>query len=55
MFAPFIQRGADRSGLGLGLAIARESVEADFGTLSVQDMPGVGCVFTIALPLQPTS
>ncbi len=55
MFAPFIQRGADRSGLGLGLAIARESVEADFGTLSVQDMPGAGCVFTIALPLQPTT
>lgn len=55
MFAPFIQRGADRTGLGLGLAIARESVESDFGTLSVQDMPGVGCVFTIALPLQPAS
>jgi signal transduction histidine kinase len=54
MFTPFVQRGADRSGLGLGLAIARESVETDFGTLSVQDVPGVGCVFTIALPLQPT-
>ena len=51
MFTPFTQRSADRSGLGLGLAIARHSVEADFGTLSVRDVPGTGCVFTIALPL----
>ncbi len=51
MFTPFTQRNADRTGLGLGLAIARHSVEADFGTLSVRDVPGMGCVFTIALPL----
>ena len=51
MFTPFTQRNADRTGLGLGLAIARRSVEADFGTLSVRDVPGTGCVFTIALPL----
>jgi hypothetical protein len=51
MFTPFTQSSADRSGLGLGLAIARHSVEADFGTLSVRDVPGTGCVFTIALPL----
>jgi len=51
MFAPFTQRSDDKSGLGLGLAIARNSVEADFGTLSVRDVPGTGCVFTIALPL----
>ena len=51
MFTPFTQHSADRTGLGLGLAIARHSVEADFGTLSVRDVPGTGCVFTIALPL----
>jgi hypothetical protein len=51
MFLPFTQRGQDRSGLGLGLAIARSSVEADLGTLSVRDVPGTGCVFTITLPL----
>ena len=51
MFTPFTQRSADRTGLGLGLAIARHSVEADFGTLSVRNIPGTGCVFTIALPL----
>ncbi len=54
MFTPFTQRSADRTGLGLGLAIARHSVEADFGTLSVRDVPGTGCVFTIALPLHLT-
>ena len=50
MFLPFSQRGADKSGLGLGLSICRRSVEANDGTLSVRDVPGSGCVFTIDLP-----
>jgi signal transduction histidine kinase len=50
MFRPFTQGGADRSGLGLGLSIARRSVEADGGTLTVRDVPGHGCVMTIELP-----
>jgi signal transduction histidine kinase len=50
IFTPFNQRNENRTGLGLGLAIARHSVEADFGTLYVRDVPGTGCVFTIALP-----
>jgi signal transduction histidine kinase len=50
MFTPFTQRNEDRSGLGLGLSIARQSVEDDGGTLGVRDMPGSGCVFTISLP-----
>jgi len=50
MFTPFTQRSEDRSGLGLGLSIARQSIEADGGTLSVRDLPGTGCVFTISLP-----
>jgi signal transduction histidine kinase len=50
LFAPFVQTGSDRSGLGLGLAIARRSVEASGGRLSVRDVPGKGCVFTIDLP-----
>lgn len=49
MFKPFVQRGLDRTGLGLGLSIARRNVEADGGTLTVRDIPGTGCVFTIAL------
>jgi len=50
MFLPFTQCGEDRSGLGLGLAICRRSVEANHGILGVRDVPGVGCVFTIDLP-----
>jgi signal transduction histidine kinase len=47
---PFSQNGEDRSGLGLGLDICRRSVEANDGVLSVRDVPGRGCVFTINLP-----
>ena len=50
MFVPFTQAGADKCGLGLGLSIARRSVEANDGVLSVRDLPGLGCVFTIDLP-----
>lgn len=50
MFTPFTQRSEDKSGLGLGLSIARHTVEAQGGTLSVRDLPGIGCVFTIRLP-----
>ncbi len=50
MFLLFKQCGGDGSGLGLGLAICRRSVQANNGVLSVRDVPGVGCVFTIDLP-----
>jgi signal transduction histidine kinase len=50
IFTPFAQRGDDRTGLGLGLSISRQNIEADGGTLTVRDVPGTGCVFTISLP-----
>ncbi|MEO8154132.1 MAG: HAMP domain-containing sensor histidine kinase [Rhizobacter sp.] len=50
MFAPFAQLGSDRSGLGLGLAIARQNVESMGGTLTVKNLPEVGCIFTIGFP-----
>ncbi|MEO7391744.1 MAG: HAMP domain-containing sensor histidine kinase [Ramlibacter sp.] len=51
MFQRFSQRKpGEKSGLGLGLSIARKSVEADGGTLTVKDVPGTGCIFTISLP-----
>ena len=50
LFKPFSQRSGDRIGLGLGLSIARQNVEADGGTLTVRNVPGVGCIFTIRLP-----
>ena len=51
LFRPFEQRSADRSGLGLGLAIAREGVETNGGEIRARDLPGRGCIFTIDLPL----
>jgi signal transduction histidine kinase len=50
LFRPFEQRGQDRSGLGLGLAIAREGVENNGGQLRARNLPGRGCVFTIEMP-----
>jgi signal transduction histidine kinase len=50
MFAPFVQLGFDRTGLGLGLTIARHNVESMGGTLTVRNLPEVGCVFTIGFP-----
>ena len=50
LFLPFSQRSANRIGLGLGLSITRKGVEAMDGTLSVRDLPGKGCVFSIELP-----
>jgi signal transduction histidine kinase len=48
MFLPSTQSGADEA--GRGLSICRRSVQANNGVLSVRDVPGSGCVFTIDLP-----
>jgi signal transduction histidine kinase len=50
IFQPFVQCDSDRSGLGLGLSISRRYVEASHGTLTYRNVPGEGCIFTIALP-----
>src|SRR6185437_11001309 len=50
LFRPYTQSGEDKSGVGLGLSICRRSVQANHGVLSVRDVPGTGCVFTISLP-----
>ncbi|OTP72096.1 MULTISPECIES: sensor histidine kinase [Burkholderiaceae] len=55
MFLPFTQNSDDKSGLGLGLSIARRSVESNDGTLSVRDVPGTGCIFTINMPRYSTT
>ena len=54
LFTPRVQRGENRSGFGLGLAIARQAVEAQGGLIKVRDLPGTGCVFSIELP-QPAA
>ena len=50
MFLPFTQGGQDRTGIGLGLTIAQQSVLANNGTLTVRNIAPIGCVFTINLP-----
>ncbi len=51
LFTPFVQRGDDRTGFGLGLAIAKDAVEAHQGTIQVSNLPGKGCVFMVSFPL----
>ncbi len=50
LFEPFEQRSADRTGLGLGLAISRWGAEANDGRISARNLPDHGCVFTVDLP-----
>ncbi len=58
LLKPFRQRGEDRTGVGLGLAICAKAMKALAGELHVRDLPAKGCIFTIDLPKQlpaPTS
>lgn len=47
LFQPYVQRGADRR--GLGLAITRQAIELQGGEVYVRNLPGKGCVFGIRL------
>ncbi len=53
LFRPFEQRGADRSGVGLGLAFCRWGAEVNNGRVYARNLPGKGCVFTVDLPRLP--
>ena len=50
LFQSFEQRGADRSGVGLGLAFSRLAIELNHGKLYAVNLPDVGCIFTVDLP-----
>jgi signal transduction histidine kinase len=53
LLRPFIQKGGNRTGLGLGLSICVKAVKAMQGELKIRDLPGQGCIFTIDLPKEP--
>ncbi|HEY5243518.1 MAG TPA: sensor histidine kinase [Polyangiaceae bacterium] len=50
-FAPFVRLDDRQSGFGLGLAIAKQAVDAHGGNIRVQNLPGKGCIFVLELPL----
>jgi signal transduction histidine kinase len=50
LFRPFEQHGADRTGLGLGLAFCRWAVEANKGLIYARSVAGRGCIFTVDMP-----
>jgi signal transduction histidine kinase len=50
LFRPFEQRGADRTGLGLGLAFSRWGADANHGRIYARSVADRGCVFTLDLP-----
>jgi signal transduction histidine kinase len=54
LFVPFAQRGTDRTGVGLGLAVCKRGAHANDGEIHVRNLPGNGCVFTLDLPRQPS-
>lgn len=52
IFDPYWQASpSDRTGVGLGLVIARAIVEAHGGTIDVESAAGTGTTFTFSLPL----
>jgi two-component system, OmpR family, sensor histidine kinase BaeS len=54
IFQPFVRGKSARrfsDGMGLGLTIARDLVEAHNGQLTLQSTPGQGSCFTISLPI----
>ncbi|MBN1205707.1 MAG: PAS domain S-box protein [Myxococcaceae bacterium] len=55
IFGKFERAVSERhyGGLGLGLYITRQIVEAFGGRIGVESQPGQGALFTVELPLQP--
>ncbi len=50
-FAPFVRLDRRPGGFGLGLAIAKQAVDAHGGSIRVQNLPGKGCIFVLELPV----
>lgn len=60
IFEPFAQVGRDQmtdkaTGTGLGLTLAKATVEAHGGRINVRSKPGVGSTFVVSLPAEVTA
>ncbi len=52
-FAPFVRFDTGEGGFGLGLAIAKQAVDAHGGSIRVQNLPAKGCIFVLEFPVGP--
>jgi two-component system sensor histidine kinase KdpD len=50
MFAPFQRLGDTKSGIGLGMSVAKGFMDAMGGTISIEDTPGGGLTVVLSLP-----
>jgi two-component system sensor histidine kinase CpxA len=55
IFEPFVRASSDRSGAGLGLAIARQAVHANRGTIRALNCVEGGLLIEVSLPYVPSS
>jgi signal transduction histidine kinase len=49
LFEAFKRANQNRTGFGLGLAIAKQAIEAHGGTVGVKNVPDSGCIFEMEL------
>ncbi len=55
LFHRFIQGRGKQGGVGLGLYLCRQIIQAHHGTISVESIPGQGSTFWFTLPPGPSS
>jgi two-component system, NtrC family, sensor kinase len=55
IFEPGFTTKGGRIGMGMGLLISRQIVEAHGGSIAVQSTPGSGSEFTVQLPVAPAT
>jgi two-component system sensor histidine kinase KdpD len=51
VFAPFQRLGDSKSGIGLGMSVARGFMDAMGGTIRTEDTPGGGLTVVLSLPV----